>query len=96
MSNPSNLVRAAFLNNPSAPSANQNVQLNMNDLLIAKARRSCYSLVRPFPTLSCFHFFTNFLELIFATKLKTILLKQSAVLFTSCQKNIAYIMCLDT
>ena len=33
----------------------------------------------------------TFLELIFATKIKTMLLKQSAVLFTRCQKNIAYI-----
>ena len=41
-------------------------------------------------------FSQTFLELIFATKIKTMLLKQSAVLFTSCQKNIAYIMCLNT
>ena len=37
-----------------------------------------------------------FLELIFATRIKTMLLKQSAVLFTSCQKNIAYITSLNT
>ena len=37
-----------------------------------------------------------FLELIFAIKIKTILLKQSAVLFSNCQKNIAYIMRLNT
>ena len=41
-------------------------------------------------------FLQTFLKLIFATKIKTMLLKQSAVLFTSCQKNIAYIMCLNT
>ena len=41
-------------------------------------------------------FSQTFLELIFATKIKTMLLKQSAVLFTSCQNNIAYIMCLNT
>ena len=43
----------------------------------------CYTLLRPFTTLSCFPFFYKlFLELIFATKIKTMLLKQSAVLFT--------------
>ena len=43
-------------------------------------------------------FSQTFLELIFATKIKTMLLKQSAVLFIRCQKNIAYIvyMCLNT
>ena len=41
-------------------------------------------------------FFHTFLKLIFITKIKTMLLKQSAVLFTSCQKDIAYIMCLNT
>ena len=52
---------------------------------------------RPFSTLSCFSFFPQtFLELIFATKIKTMLLKQSAVLFTSSNKNFAYIMCLNT
>ena len=35
-------------------------------------------------------FSQTFLELIFATKIKTMLLKQSAVLFTSCQKNITF------
>ena len=66
-------------------------------LLTATAQRSCYTLVRPFPTLSCFPFFSQtFLELIFAIKIKAILLKQSRVLFTSCQKNTAYIMCLNT
>ena len=41
---------------------------------------------------------TFFWQLIFAIKIKTMLLKQSFVLFTSCQKNIAYtrIMCLNT
>ena len=61
------------------------------------ARCSSYTLVRPFPTLSFFPFFSQtFLELIFATKIKTMLFKQSDVLFTSCQKNIAYIICLNT
>ena len=42
-------------------------------------------------------FSQTFLELVFATKIKTMLLKQSAVLFSSCHKNIAYtrIMCLN-
>ena len=66
-------------------------------LLIASARRSCYTLVRPFPMLSCFPFSCKlFLELIFATKIKIMLLKKAAVLFTSCQKNIACIICLNT
>ena len=66
-------------------------------LLTATARRSCYTLVRPFPTLSYFPFFHKLsLELICATKIKTVLLKQSAVLFSSCQTNIAYIICLNT
>ena len=65
--------------------------------LTATTRRSCYTLGRPFPTLRCFPFFhKHFLEFIFSTKIKTMLLKQSAVLLTSCQKNIAYIMCLNT
>ena len=41
-------------------------------------------------------FSQTFMELIFATKIKTMLLKQPAVLLTSCQKYIAYIMCLST
>ena len=66
-------------------------------LLTATAWRSCYVLVRPFTMLSCFPFFSEiFLELIFTSKIKTIFLKQSAVLLTSCQKNIAYIMYLNT
>ena len=66
-------------------------------ILVWKTRRSCYTLVRPFPTLSCFPFFSQtYLDLIFATKIKTILLKQSAVFFTSCQTNIEYIICLNT
>ena len=40
-------------------------------------------------------FSQTFLELIITTKLKTILLKQSAVLLTSCQKNIAYIIMFE-
>ena len=56
-------------------------------VLIATDRRSCYTIVRPFSTLGCFPFFLQtFWELIFAIKIKTMLLKQSAVLFTSCQK----------
>ena len=43
-------------------------------LQTATSRRSCYTLARLFPTL------------IFANKIKTILLKQSAILFTSCRK----------
>ena len=42
------------------------------------------------------NFSRTFLELIFATKIKTMFSKQSAGLLTSCQKNIAYIMCLNT
>ena len=59
---------------------------------------SCYTLVRPFPTLSCFpkKQQRTFLELIFANKIKTMLLKQSSVLLTYYQINIAYIMCLNT
>ena len=53
-------------------------------------------LLPTFSTSSCFPFFHNiFLELIIAFKIKRKLLKQSAVLFTSCQKNIAYIWCLN-
>ena len=65
-------------------------------LLNATPRSSCYTLVRSFQRWVVFHFFKNFLELIFATKIKKMLLKQSTLLFTSCQKNIAYIMCLNT
>ena len=68
-------------------------------LLTVTALRFCYTLVRPFTTLSSFLFFLkNFVELIFVTKINTILLKQSAILLTCCQKNIAYthIMCLNT
>ena len=62
-------------------------------LLTATAQRSCHTLVRYFTTLS---FFSIFLELIFESKIKSVLLKQSAVLLTSCQKNIVYIMSLNT
>ena len=41
-------------------------------------------------------FAQTFLELIFASKIKTILLKQPAVLLASRHKSIAYIMCLNT
>ena len=52
---------------------------------------------KTFSNLELFSIFSQtFLELIFATKIKTTLLKQSAVLFTSCQRNIAYIMYLNT
>ena len=61
-------------------------------LLTATAQRSCYPPVN----WVVFHFSQIFLELIFATKIKTMLLKQLAVLFTSCQKNIVHIMCLNT
>ena len=36
-------------------------------------------------------FSQTFLELIFAFKIKTMLLKKTAVLFSSCQKNITYV-----
>ena len=50
-----------------------------------------------FSNVELFYIFSQtFLELIFLTKIKTMLLKQSVVLFTNCQKNIAYIMCLNT
>ena len=59
---------------------------------ITYTRRSCYIQVRSFPTLTSFPFFSwTFLDLIFATIRKTMLLIQSAVLFTSChQKYCAY------
>ena len=41
-------------------------------------------------------FSQTFLELIFANKIKTMFVKQLAVLFTSCQKNITYNICLNT
>ena len=48
---------------------------------------------KTFSNVELFSIFSQtFLELIFATKIKTMLLKQSVVLFTSCQRNIAYIM----
>ena len=54
--------------------------------------KSC-SYNRKFSQVELFSIFSQtFLELIFATKIKTMLLKQSGVLFTSCQKNIAYII----
>ena len=57
-------------------------------LLTATTRCSCYTLVRPFPTLSCF------LKLIFVIKIKTMLLKQSAVWLTSCPKKYCvYYLC---
>ena len=60
-------------------------------LLIATAWHSCSTLVRPDAALSYFQFFHRlFLELIFANKIKIMLLKQSAVLFNSCQKKKKY------
>ena len=51
-------------------------------LLTATARRSCYILVRSVPALSCFTFFQKlFWNKFLATKIKTMLLKQSAVLY---------------
>ena len=50
-----------------------------------------------FSNVEVFSIFSQiFLELIFATKIIKMFLKPSAVLFTSCQKNIAYIMCVNT
>ena len=61
------------------------------------ARCSCYTLVGSFRTSSCFPFFLQtFLKLIFATKIKRMLLEQSAVLFISCEKNILRISCVGT
>ena len=60
-------------------------------LLTATAWRSCYTLVRPFPALSCFPLFLQtFLELIFAAKIKTMLSKQPTV------KKILRILCIWT
>ena len=60
-------------------------------LLTATVRCSAFSNVELFNIFS-----QTFLELIFSAKIKTMLLKQSAVLFTSYQKNITYIICLNT
>ena len=47
---------------------------------------------KTFSNVELFSIFSQtFLELIFATKLKTILLRQSAVLFTSCQYWVYYV-----
>ena len=103
-------------------------------LLTTTARRSCYPLVMPFPTLNCCpffsqtqtnfssspfwekplwnhkllllttparrcfytlvrRFFTNFFDTNFRYQNKN---NVSETLLTSCQKNIAYIMCLNT
>ena len=52
---------------------------------------------KDFSNVELFSIFSQtFLGPIFATKIKTMFLKQSAVLFISCQKYIAYIMCLNT
>ena len=51
---------------------------------------------KTFSNIGLFSIFSQtFLELIFAIQIKPMLLKQSTVLFTSCQKNIAYIMYLN-
>ena len=54
---------------------------------------SSYPLLNTSKTWSNVEFFG---AIIFATKIKTMLLKQPAVLLINCQKNIAYIMCLNT
>ena len=47
--------------------------------------------IKTFSNVELFFVFSQtFLGIIFATKIKAILLKQSAVLFTSCQQNITY------
>ena len=63
-------------------------------------RNSSVFLLYTSKTFSNFELFSifsqTFVKQIFATKIKKMLLKQSAVLFTGCQENIAYIMCLNT
>ena len=71
------------------------------ELKVVPTNRNCsvflFHTIKTFSNVELFSIFSQtFLELIFMTKIKTMLLKQSAVLFTSCQKNIAYIMCLNT
>ena len=78
-------------------SANFSESLNFSSLSFL-SYRSCYILVRPFPVLSCFSFLQKkFWKLIFATKIKTMSLKQSAVSFISCQKilRILYVWTLE-
>ena len=68
---------------------------------VAPANHKCSAFLfrtnKTFYNVELFSIFSQtFLELIFATKMKTMLFKESSVLFTSCQKNIAYITCLNT
>ena len=54
-------------------------------LLTATVGRSCYLASKSFSKFELFSIFSQtFLELIFVSKIKTMFLKQSAVLFTSC------------
>ena len=52
-------------------------------LLTATARSSCYTLVRLIPTLTFCHFSHTFLELIIATKIKTMCQKKNCVYYMS-------------
>ena len=64
-------------------------------LLTATVQRFCYAIVKPFPTLSCFPFFNQtFLELIFASNIKTNFLKQLFCL--QVVKKILRILCVWT
>ena len=65
--------------------------LNRNSLAFLLHTSKTFSNVELFSIFS-----HTLLELIFATKIRAMLMKQSAVLFNNCQKNIAYIMCLNT
>ena len=60
---------------------------NRNSSAFLLNTSKAFSNIELFPIFS-----QTFLKLIFATKIKTMLLKQSSVLLTSCQKNIAYIL----
>ena len=79
-----NLLREASLESKVAPT-------NRNSSAFLLHPSKTFSSVRLFSIIS-----ETFLELVFAIKIKTMLLKQPAVLLTSCQKNIAYIICLNT
>ena len=63
-------------------------------LLTATARHYCYTVGRPFPTLSCFLFFHKFFGTNFRHQYENNVVE--VISCTSCQKNIAYIMCLNT
>ena len=79
-------------------------EATMESKVVSTNRNSSASLLHTSKTFSNVELFTIFsqifLELILATKIKTMLLKQSAGLFTSCQKKywvyIEYIMCPNT